>query len=182
MPAEVISVRQIYRRTVGGASSSEGGSTFDPFELAYTNIYLLQTGRIGGLATYDMFSGYQELVARMFGGFINFKYDQPTRRLQIFRRQRSAETVLIEQYNFRPDFILLQDIYAKPWIREYTYAVAKFTLGEARSKFTTIAGPQGGGQLNGDALKAEATQEMQDLMTQIGNYAEGGTPLSFRIG
>jgi hypothetical protein len=182
MPAEVISVRQIYRRTVGGASSSEGGSTFDPFELAYTNIYLLQTGRIGGLATYDMFSGYQELVARMFGGFINFKYDQPTRRLQIFRRQRSPETVLVEQYNFRPDFILLQDIYAKPWIREYTYAVAKFTLGEARSKFTTIAGPQGGGQLNGDALKAEATQEMQDLMTQIGNYAEGGTPLSFRIG
>lgn len=182
MPAEVISVKQIYRRTVGGASSSEGGSTFDPFELAYTNIYLLQTGRIGGLATYDMFSGYQELVARMFGGFINFKYDQPTRRLQIFRRQRSPETVLVEQYNFRPDFILLQDIYAKPWIREYTYAVAKFTLGEARSKFTTIAGPQGGGQLNGDALKAEATQEMQDLMTQIGNYAEGGTPLSFRIG
>ena len=182
MPAEVISVKQIYRRTVGGASSSEGGSTFDPFELAYTNIYLLQTGRIGGLATYDMFSGYQELVARMFGGFINFKYDQPTRRLQIFRRQRSPETVLVEQYNFRPDFILLQDIYAKPWIREYTYAVAKFTLGEARSKFTTIAGRQGGGQLNGDALKAEATQEMQDLMTQIGNYAEGGTPLSFRIG
>ena len=182
MPAEVISVKQIYRRTVGGASSSEGGSTFDPFELAYTNIYLLQTGRIGGLATYDMFSGYQELVARMFGGFINFKYDQPTRRLQIFRRQRSPETVLVEQYNFRPDFILLQDIYAKPWIREYTYSVAKFTLGEARSKFTTIAGPQGGGQLNGDALKAEATQEMQDLMTQIGNYAEGGTPLSFRIG
>ena len=182
MPAEVISVKQIYRRTVGGASSSEGGSTFDPFELAYTNIYLLQTGRIGGLATYDMFSGYQELVARMFGGFINFKYDQPTRRLQIFRRQRSPETVLIEQYNFRPDFILLQDIYAKPWVREYTYAVAKFTLGEARSKFTTIAGPQGGGQLNGDALKAEATQEMQDLISQIGNYAEGGTPLSFRIG
>ena len=182
MPAEVIHVSRIYRRTVGGASSSEGGSTFDPFELAYTNIYLLQTGRIGGLATYDMFAGYQELVARMFGGFINFKYDQPTRRLQIFRRQRSAETVLIEQYNHRPDFILLTDIYAKPWIRDYTLAVAKFTLGEARSKFTTIAGPQGGGQLNGDALKAEAQNEMQILDQQIGNYQEGGTPLSFTIG
>ena len=76
MPAEVIHVSRIYRRTVGGASSSEGGSTFDPFELAYTNIYLLQTGRIGGLATYDMFAGYQELVARMFGGFVNFHFDQ----------------------------------------------------------------------------------------------------------
>ena len=182
LPAEVINVTRIYRRTVGGASSSEGGTTFDPFELAYTNVYLLQTGRIGGLATYNMFAGYQELVARMFGGFINFKFDQPTRRLNIFRRQRSKEIVLIEQYNYRPDFVLLSDIYAKPWIREYTLAVAKFTLGEARSKFQTIAGPQGGTPLNGDALKNEGLNEMQKLEQEIGNYAEGGTPLSFTIG
>jgi len=182
LPAEVINVSKIYRRTVGGASSSEGGTAFDPFELAYTNVYLLQTGRIGGLATYDMFAGYQELVARMFGGFINFKWDQPTRRLNIFRRQRHKETVLIEQYNYRPDFILLSDIYAKPWIREYTLAVSKFTLGEARSKFQTIAGPQGGGSLNGDTLKNEGLNEMQKLEQEIGNYAEGGTPLSFTIG
>jgi hypothetical protein len=90
--------------------------------------------------------------------------------------------VLIGQSNYRPDFILLQDIYAKPWIREYTLAVAKFTLGEARSKFATIAGPQGGGSLNGDALKNEATQEMQKLEQEIGNYSEGGTPISFVIG
>ena len=81
-----------------------------------------------------------------------------------------------------PDFVLLTDIYAKPWIRDYTLAIAKFTLGEARSKFTTIAGPQGGGQLNGDSLKAEAQNEMQMLDQQIGNYQEGGTPTSFIIG
>ena len=39
LPAEVINVSRIYRRTVGGASSSEGGTAFDPFELAYTNVY-----------------------------------------------------------------------------------------------------------------------------------------------
>ena len=182
LPAEVIQVTRIYRRTVGGASSSEGGTAFDPFELAYTNVYLLQTGRIGGLATYNMFAGYQELVARMFGGFINFKFDQPTRKLNIFRRQRSKEVVLIEQYNHRPIFMLLSDIYAKPWIREYTLAVAKFTLGEARSKFQVIAGPQGGSALNGDALKNEGLNEMQKLEQEIGNYADGGTPLSFTIG
>ena len=182
LPAEVINVTKIYRRTVGGASSSEGGTAFDPFELAYTNIYLLQTGRIGGLATYDMFAGYQELVMRMFGGFINFHFDQPTRKLTIHRRQGSRETVLISQSNYRPDFILLQDIYAKPWIREYTLAVSKFTLGEARSKFQTIAGPQGGGSLNGDTLKNEGLNEMEKLESEIGNYSEGCTPLSFVIG
>ena len=182
LPDEVVSVRQIFRRTVGGASSSEGGTALDPFELAYTNVYLLQTGRLGGLATYDAFAGYQELVGRMFGGFINFHYQEVNRRLEIVRRVRSAETVLLWLYNHKPDETLLKDVYAKPWIRDYTLAVAKFTLGEARSKFTTIAGPQGGGQLNGDALKAEAQNEMQILDQQIGNYQEGGTPLSFTIG
>ena len=182
LPAEVIHVSKIYRRTVGGASSSEGGSSFDPFELAYTNIYLLQTGRIGGLATYDMFAGYQELVARMFGGFINFKYDQPTRRLTIFRRQRANETVLIEQYNHRPDFALLPDIYAKPWIRDYTLAVCKTILGEARGKFNTIAGPQGGTTLNGAELKLQGVAEMERLDLEIKDFADGGTPHSFVIG
>ena len=32
-------------------------------------------------------------------------------------------------------------------------------LGEARSKFATIAGPQGGSTLNGDALKNEAMRK-----------------------
>ena len=78
LPEEVTNVRQIFRRTVGGANATEGGTFFDPFELAYTNVYLLQSGRIGGLATYEMFAGYQELVGRMFGGYINFYYDTVT--------------------------------------------------------------------------------------------------------
>ena len=182
LPEEVTNVRQIFRRTVGGANASEGGSFFDPFELAYTNVYLLQSGRIGGLATYEMFSGYQEMVGRMFGGYINFYYDTVTRKLEIVRRQRNVETVLLWLYNNKPDGILLQDRYAKPWIRDYTLASCKVMLGEARSKFATIAGPQGGGSLNGDTLKNEAQNEMEKLESEIGNYQEGGTPLSFVIG
>ena len=33
---------------------------------AYTNTYLLSSFNMGGLATYDLFSQYQELVGRMF--------------------------------------------------------------------------------------------------------------------
>ena len=55
-------------------------------------------------------------------------------------------------------------------------------LGEARGKFNTIAGPQGGTTLNGDALKNEGTAEMERLESEIGNFAEGGTPHSFVIG
>ena len=55
-------------------------------------------------------------------------------------------------------------------------------LGEARGKFNTIAGPQGGTTLNGDALKQAGQAEMERLEADLGNFAEGGTPHSFVIG
>ena len=84
--------------------------------------------------------------------------------------------------NYKPDNQLLQDRQAQPWIQDYSLALAKFTLGEARSKFATIAGPQGGTTLNGDTLKAEAQSEMQALDEELKNYVDGSDPLSFVIG
>jgi len=55
-------------------------------------------------------------------------------------------------------------------------------LGEARSKFATIAGPQGGTSLNGDALKAEAQQEMEKLETELATQMAGGSGYYFLIG
>ena len=55
-------------------------------------------------------------------------------------------------------------------------------LGEARSKFATVAGPQGGTSMNGDALKQEAAAELEKLEQDLLNYVEGGLPLSFVIG
>jgi hypothetical protein len=55
-------------------------------------------------------------------------------------------------------------------------------LGEARSKFATIAGPQGGSTLNGDALKAEAQAEMEKLEAEVSTAVAGGTGYGFLIG
>ena len=55
-------------------------------------------------------------------------------------------------------------------------------LGEARGKFNTIAGPQGGTTLNGAELKQVGVTEMEKLDDEISNFAEGGTPHSFVIG
>ena len=55
-------------------------------------------------------------------------------------------------------------------------------LGEARSKFATIAGPQGGTALNGDHLKAEGVADLEKLEQSISNYEVGQTPMSFVIG
>ena len=159
-----------------------GGSLFDPFSLAYTNAYLLSSSNLGGLATYDMFSQYQELVGRMFGSHIEFKWNTATKKLTILQRPHAEENLMLFCYNYRPDEELLNDYLTKQWIKDYTLANCKYMLGEARSKFATIAGPQGGSTLNGDTLKAEAQSEMDKLEQEVSQQVAGGAGYSFLIG
>ena len=144
---------------------------------------MLKSGRIGGLATYDLYSGYQELAARMFGGFLQFHWNKVNKKLTLVRRIRAdGEVVMLHCYNNKPNEMLLQDAQVKPWLYDYTLAMCKYSLGEARSKFATIAGPQGGTTLNGDTLKAEAQAEMEKLEQDLGNFVDGSNPYSFIIG
>lgn len=183
LPNEVMEVRQIFRRSIGSRSGGgDGGSLFEPFNLAYTNTYLLSSSNMGGLATYFAFAGYQKLVGKMFGSFINFDYNSTTKKLRISQRPQGEESVLLWMYNHRPDFNLMQDNYAGIWIKDYALANCKVMLGEAREKFQTIASPQGGTSLNGSALKAEGKAEMETLELDLINYKDGSQPLTFVIG
>jgi len=183
LPKEILEVRRIFRRSIGSRTGGgDGGSIFEPFNLAYTNTYLLASSNLGGLATYDFFSQFQELVGRMFGSFIEFNWNRTRHVLTILQRPRAEETLLLECYNYRPDDQLLLDYMAKSWIRDYALAISKMMLGEARSKFATIAGPQGGGQLNGDTLKNEASAELEKLEQEVATAVPGGTGYSFIIG
>jgi hypothetical protein len=55
-------------------------------------------------------------------------------------------------------------------------------LAEARGKFNTIAGPQGGTTLNADVLRASAEADLDKLEQDLTLYAEGSTGLGFVIG
>lgn len=183
MPNEVMNVRQIFRRTVGSRTGGgDGGSLFEPFNLAYSNTYLLASTNMGGLFTYYAFASYQKLVGKMFGSEINFTFNKTTKLLTLMQRPRANEEVLLWLYNYRPDFNLLQDPQAGQWLKDYSLATAKVMLGEAREKFGTVASPQGGVTLNGTALKNEGKAEMETLENDLINYKEGGTPLTFVIG
>jgi uncharacterized protein (DUF2164 family) len=183
LPKEVTEVRQLFRRSIGSRSGGgDGGSLFEPFNLAYSNTYLLTSTNMGGLATYYAFASYQKQVGKMFGSDINFTFNKTTKLLSIMQRPRSSEEVLMWMYNYRPDFNLLQDPFAGQWLKDYSLATCKIMLGEAREKFGTIASPQGGTQLNGTALKNEGKAEIEILEADLINYKEGGTPLTFVIG
>ena len=168
LPAEIQQVRQIYRRSIGSRTGGgSGGTVFEPFNLAYTNTYLLSSTNMGGLLTYELFAQYQELVGKMFGSFINFTYNSQSKKLRIEQRPRTEESVMLLCYNIRPDFALISDTYSGQWIKDYSLANCKMMLGQAREKFAQIAGPQGGSSLNGAALKSEAQAEIDKLMEDL---------------
>lgn len=187
LPNEVQVVRSVYRRTMGG---SAGGASIDPFSLAFTNnIYMIQNpGQLGGsgsgtLATYDFAMQFQELAGRMFGRDVMFTWDASTKKLVLERRFGAMEQVALHVYNLRPEDVILGDIYARPWIRDYSVAMSKMIIGEARQKFSGgLGGPQGGVSLNGDAMKAEAKEEMDRLEEEIKTFVDSKDSMPFLIG
>jgi len=183
LPQEIQQIRQIFRRSVGSRTGGgTGGTVFEPFNLAYSNTYLLSSTNMGGLLTYELFSGYQELVGKMFGSFINFTWQPESRKLVIHQRPRTEESVMIQAYNTKPDTTIIQDVYAGQWVKDYSLANCKMMLGQARSKFGQIAGPQGGTQLNGTALIGEAQTEMEKLVDDLMKLVPGGSGYTFIIG
>ena len=119
----------------------------------------------------------------MFGSYIEFLWKPTTHLLTILQRPfAQGEQILIQSYNFRPDWVLLQDIYAKQWLKDYTLATCKLMLGEARSKFGTISGPSSPVTLNGTALQAAAKEEITNLDKELENLIAGGTGYYFITG
>jgi len=181
LPDEVMEVRRIYRRGIG--TNSGGGTNFDPFDVAFNNMYMLQAGQIGGLAVFDAFAQYKETIGRVFGSEYNFIWNKNTKNLKIMRNIRHEEDIAVGVYNFVPESILLKDVYASNWLGSYALAMCKLMLGEARSKYSSgLPGAGGAITLNGDTLKAEGQAEIDKLRESLHNFEEGNTPLGFVIG
>ncbi len=182
LPKEFINVRQLFRRTIG-LETGPASTSFDPFSSAILNTYLLNYNYAGGLATYDFYAGYIELAARMFGGYVMYTFNPVTKELRLVRDPKGdGEKILVWADIQRPEAELLQDPYAGVWISDWTLATLKMTLGEAREKFASIAGPGGGTTLNGGALKSEGKAMQEQLIDELKRYVDGSQPLTWVIG
>lgn len=182
LPQEFINVRALFRRTVG-LETGPSSTSFDPFSSAILNTYLLNYNYTGGLATYDFYAGYVELAARMFGGYINYTFDPVSKQLRIVRNPKgTGEQVLVWADVQRSEATLLQDPGSGVWIGDYTFAVLKGIIGEAREKFSSIAGPGGGTTLNGAAMKAESKADQERLIEELKRYVDHSQPLTWVIG
>lgn len=179
LPSEFINVRALFRRTVG-LETGPSSTSFDPFSSAILNTYLLNYNYTGGLATYDFYAGYVELAARMFGGYVTYTFNPVTKVLRVVRDFKgSGERILIWADIQRPEVELIQDPGAGVWIADFTLAVLKNIIGEAREKFQSIAGPSGGTSLNGAQMKAESKADQERLLDDLRKYQDYSQPLTW---
>jgi hypothetical protein len=179
LPQEFINVRSVFRRTVG-FETGPSSTSFDPFSSAILNTYLLNYNYTGGMATYDFYAGYVELAARMFGGYVIYTFDPVTKVLRVVRDFKgSGERILIWADVQRTEEVLLQDPGAGVWIGDFTLAVLKGIIGEAREKFSSIAGPGGGTSLNGTAMKSESKELQAALLEDLKRYVDYSQPLTW---
>jgi len=141
----------------------------------YNGYYSIQTANTAAKTV--TINATQELQSATVTG-----YDLSRMQISSPTTDEPAEVVLLWTYNYKPDVMLLNDHMVFPWLQDYAYSFAKRILGEARSKFGTIAGPQGGTTLNGVALIAEAKEEMEKLEEDLKRYIDGSIPLTWVIG
>jgi hypothetical protein len=85
LPREIVTVRQVYRRGIGSLTGTSA-SQFEPFASGYLNTYMLVAGRVGGLTNYELFTDYQKLAMKMFGGFMNFLWNPVSKKITLIRK------------------------------------------------------------------------------------------------
>ena len=86
------------------------------------------------------------------------------------RTRLSGSSDVVSDYsNARYDFMQYNKIndVGRQWIRKYGLALSKELLGIVRSKYGTIPIPNSEVSLDGDALRAEATAEKEQLVEQL---------------
>lgn len=182
LPQEVTSVRQVFRRTVG-LETGPASTSFDPFSSAILNTYLLNYNQAGGMATYDLYAGYIELAARMFGGYVIHTYNPASHELRLVRNFKGdGEQLLLWTDNLKPEISLLNNPSISNWIISWTVGQCKIIIGEAREKYGSIAGPTGGTNMNGQAMKSEGAKMHEDLLDELKRFVDWSQPYSVVIG
>ena len=179
LPNEVLQVQQVYRRGFGRGMGSAGN--LEPFGYsAFSQIYMAGFGGLtglanGGLTTYELYNNYLKTAARMFGAYMNFQFNNVTKKITFMENPRAGEEFIVLQcYNERPEEELFKDMFANRWIEDWALSEAKLILATVRNRFGTLPGPNGAVSQDGEAQRSEAQKMQEQLLKDISHYITGG--------
>jgi len=171
IPEEIEDVVKVIKPTIGSTLSS--ASVDDPFSMvAYNQLFFGQGGtgcQRADFVSYDLAMQMAEERNKYTMQEIQFDYDPFRHTFYALYPPERDENWLLESYR-KLDDIELEQI---DWIIRWTAAEAKYILGVAYRKFSSLPGPTGETQLDGQSLVQESKDEKQELLEEIDNYVDG---------
>lgn len=173
---KIVNVLKIHRVSQLGVNALGGSGNLysQPFVQQFYN------GSQIDLVSLHLMAQLSESFEKIFAGNLSFTWDEASRQLTILRSiSNKEERVVLEVVMERTEQELLVDRWAKQWLQGWAMAELKSMLGMVRSKYSTVAGPNGGLSLNGDALIADAESDFTDLLRQISDFEVGNGGVNF---
>lgn len=136
------------------------------------------------MATLDILSVHLitamgEDYERIFAGNLMFNWNENTRELFIMRNIASPEKVILEAVVERTEQELLRDRYAKQWLQAWAESELILMLGQIRSKYGNLPGPNGGITLNGSELLSMGETMQVELLRQLQDFEVGNGGVNF---
>lgn len=161
-------VHSIYRHSIGAMYSAD--TQVDPFTMMFQNHtmgLMSNNTSYGSIATVYMQNMHVNLLQTMMANAVQFDFNRERSELTIHKAMRRDENLILHCEVKRSLESLLLDDDVQPWLVSYATSLCKQALGAAYSKFQTLAGPNGGISLGGDAMRQEGKEEQTLLEEQL---------------
>jgi len=166
----IVNVIKIHRINQLGISSLSAETGL--YAQAFFN-QLYQGSNVDVLSIHLM-NQLSETYEKIFAGNLMFTWDEASRQLTVLRRINQAqERVVLEVVMERTEQELMLDRWCKQWIQGWAQSELWEMLGEARSKYGTLPGANGGITLNGEALLTRSAEQQTELKRQITDLEVG---------
>ena len=171
-------VQQAWRSRGLFGGQSGGSGAFESFGAATANTLLRggigQNGAAFDLFSYDQVLSYQETLDRLFVRELHFIFRVEANSIFFTQVPQIREQVALQVSVMKSYEELLNDHYAKRWLRDYCLAEMKIMLGEKYRVFSTRPGAQGGTVMKGESLVSEGWQLQTTLEEDAYLYADNG--------
>jgi hypothetical protein len=162
---KIVRVSSINRKSSSFMSSSQNSGVWG--QIVLQQMYQMGTY---DLVSYSMMSDYIELLEILFASRVVFRFNERTRRLDIFQNVGAVERVMMDVTLERTEQDLISDRMISKWMLNYSLAEACAILANIRGKFSSLPGAGGSVSLNASDLKAMSTELMEKCYKEIDDY------------
>jgi hypothetical protein len=163
---KIVNVQAVYRRNSAYMSSASGNGIY-----AQQLLQWMYNPTMGfDLTSYHIISEYTELMDTLFATRIVSRFNERTRRLDIYQNIGLPERVILDTTIERTENELFMDRISGTWILNWSLGEACLMLANIRGKYSNVPGAGGSVSLNSGDLVTRANDLFEKCRYDIDNF------------